>query len=387
MKTNNIEKTVLCSIAYDGIVEALHYLAIDDFVYYQDIFIELLRLNRQGKPLHSDFVREDLQEKFLDVEMATPVTNWKTYADQLKAEGSKRAIKLKLAKAQTLLDEDDTDEAKSLIASCLINNSRRINIVNFNTVEASDTELICQDFMPLPRGSVTIISAAGSTGKTWIALHLQNVAAQRNLRSFGWYSEDSAGVLKNRLNAVNKMRYSSKNDLLDVCDDSPIPICRRNKDGLFYTDKCYELQMMMSKYDLVVIDPLVNFIGSARENENDDMTFFMQPFIRTAKINNISIVFLHHSRKNSEDGQNKVRGAGAITNAARTAYEVEKIYKQKKLDETKKSQRVIRLTKDNLGAYRQFGGFERELTITPDTDFIAKSTNDDAKIEFAHMAI
>lgn len=382
MNIANIERTMLSSIMFDNNIDILDFLNIDDFMYYDDIFRELLKLKHQKKPLHRDFIGEEFGEKLLDIEMQNPVTNWRVYADSLKNASYKRMLKKQFIKAAELIDEDRMDEVKQILSNS-ITPVKRLSPRNFSMIEAQEPDFICTDFMPLPRGAVSIISAAGSTGKTWIALHLQNIAAQKNLRSLGWYSEDSAEVLKGRLDTINKMRYFENNALCDVLDSSPIPITRKGKEGLFLSDKCYELMQTMKNYDLVIIDPLVNFLGAAGENNNDEITFFLQPFIKTAKDYDLAIVFLHHSKKNSEDGSNKVRGASAITNSARIAYEVEKIFKGKKLDETKKSHRIIKLTKDNLGAYRHFGGFEREFTVTPDSDFgIKYKINDEPQYNF-----
>jgi RecA-family ATPase len=95
----------------------------------------------------------------------------------------------------------------------------------------------------------------------------------------------------------------------------------------------------------------------------------MQPFMDWAREENICIVFLHHSRKNNDDSmKSSARGAGAFVDAARTVYQIDKIYTNKHtgvLDMDNAHMREFMLTKDNYGAIRLLNDFKVQREITP----------------------
>ena len=84
----------------------------------------------------------------------------------------------------------------------------------------------------------------------------------------------------------------------------------------------------------------------------------MQLFTDWANKENKTIIFIHHSTKNTTQS----RGASAFVDAVRTVYELDKI-KDKDGNIKESSKRIVKLTKDNYGISNILKrySFEREL--------------------------
>ncbi|MDQ7021661.1 MAG: hypothetical protein Q9M91_07655 [Candidatus Dojkabacteria bacterium] len=80
------------------------------------------------------------------------------------------------------------------------------------------------------------------------------------------------------------------------------------------------------------------------ENNNSSARRFMQLFTDWANKENKTIIFIHHSTKNTTQS----RGASAFVDAVRTVYELDKV-RDKEGNVKESNKRVVKLTKDNYG--------------------------------------
>jgi replicative DNA helicase len=136
----------------------------------------------------------------------------------------------------------------------------------------------------------------------------------------------------------------------------------------------HDLKKVFDPYDLIILDPLIAFFGGD-ENNNGHARYFMQLFTEYAGKTGKTIIFIHHSTKGTAGS----RGAGAIVDAARLHYEVDRIKdKEGKIDGKKYHMRLIRLAKDNYNAGAILKASEVERQIFPD-----KEQSD--KIGFTHL--
>jgi len=164
----------------------------------------------------------------------------------------------------------------------------------------------------IPDSSITILSAAPSQFKTWlafdVAIHVahgnplfdQFETKQRNVLIID--EESNVGLLRERLK------------LLGITDDSPIAIA--SKGGFKLTKKNANSLVAYCKQHnigLVIFDSLTRF-HNGNENDAKDMSVVMGNFMELTKAD-LAVVLIHHNRKpafGSSGGANEMRGSGDI---------------------------------------------------------------------------
>ena len=185
-------------------------------------------------------------------------------------------------------------------------------------VQATMPEFYLRDFLPLPKQAITLISASGGSGKSFLCLQLamRLINSGEAKRVLLWLSEDPAGVSRYRacelLKEVEGISIGD-NDFtgLDVIDEPPT-------DSNFLNPKFSE---NLKDYDVVFIDPLIAFFRGD-ENNNSQARLFMNMINRAAKENNQTFVVVHHSTKPMKDQESRTRGASAFIDAVRLCYEL-----------------------------------------------------------------
>ena len=98
----------------------------------------------------------------------------------------------------------------------------------------------------------------------------------------------------------------------------------------------------------------------------------MQLFTEFAGKTNKTVLFIHHSTKGTAGS----RGAGAIVDAARLHYEVDRVRnKDKEIDDSKSHMRLIRIAKDNYnaGAILKSNEVERQIFPNKNTSVSGRS--------------
>ena len=385
----NLEVTILSSFIYN---ESINTPIINPDVFYnpihKSIYQTILSLTKIGVSIDEVLIKNHLINKLkIDVDTveqhllriltATPTLSINNYVNILEDLRKKRDIKTTLLKLnQELLENKSANELESSLLSYTerITNESSIELFKMSPasfIQAKDFDFITKNFIPVPKKTVTIFSAGGGTGKTSLLLQLAMHYLYENQddKAFCWLSEDPLGLTKHRLNNVISGLYNKGHKTLDrliLSEDLTFPILIEINRSMNINPLFYKMKLILKDFRLIILDPLIAFFGGD-ENNNAHAKLFMQLFTKWAAEEDKTIIFIHHSTKNTSQS----RGASAFVDAARAVYEIEKIKDENGM-ELDTALRKISLTKDNYRASKYFGGFSKKIQVFPSDDIVNK---------------
>lgn len=384
----DIEKSVLSSILFspDSMDEIATKLKPNDFYLpaHRDIFEAMVLLHEKDIPIDEDFLIKKSQKTLnqdvlIGILSANPISNVNGYVREIKSLSVRRQIQnfaleiQKNADNQNVGNDDIFELLKEKEEQIRIDGIVSINKNSVINIKEKEPEFYCKEWLPIPKGTITMISAPGGTGKTWliVQLALRFIIENPTKKVFLWLSEDLESIIKHRMNSICSSILDTPLDNrfinIHTTDSFPTPLIERSKGTPKISSRFNQIKAELKDYDLVVLDPLLAFYGGD-ENDNSEARIFMQPFMNWAKNTDKSIIFLHHSAKSiTQNSNNKSRGAGAFVDASRVCYEMNKIYKKdnQTLEGTKSHLRDIKLSKDNYGAIKYLKNFNNTRHITP----------------------
>ena len=385
----SLETTILSSFIFN---EEMNPPVINPDIFYnpihKSIYQTILALNKQGASIDEVLIKNHLINKLkIDVDnaeqyllrilTATPTLSIDSYVNILEDLRKKRDIKTTLLKLnQELLENKSANELESSLLSYTekITNKSSTELFKMTPasfIEAKDSDFITKEFIPVPKKTVTIFSAGGGTGKTSLLLQLamHYLHENPNDKAFCWLSEDPLGLTKHRLNRVISGLYPKGNETLHrliLSEDLTFPTLLEINRSMSINPLFYKMKLMLKDFKLIILDPLIAFFGGD-ENNNAQAKLFMQLFTKWAAEEDKTIIFIHHSTKNTSQS----RGASAFVDAARAVYEIEKI-KDEDGKEVDTALRKVSLTKDNYRASKHFGGFSKKIQVFPTDDTVNK---------------
>lgn len=379
----SFERAILSSIVFDPASLKRIDIHPDDFYLHahKNIYEAMTALDNDDQPIDEEFLRIWLSQRkqfdervMMEILTANPISNVIEYVRAIKEYAQKRALwqlGINLQKQDFIKPSDGIDMIESALKSITqMRVGTGIEMVSLLDVEDRDIDFILKNWLPFPKGVVSMIGAPGGTGKSWGALQVANRFIDENPYSKAavWLSEDQPATSKGRHKAIST---EVMNNIHSNYRNVHIPKERPKQlivDGKFDHHTFYRMRQSLKGYDLVILDPLRAFFGGD-ENSNSDANLFMAPFQDWAAEDDIVIIFVHHSRKNDDEGfKSNIRGASAFVDACRLVYEMSKIYKNHRtgeLDMDRAHERMFTMTKDNLGAMRLLGDFKAYRHITP----------------------
>lgn len=236
-------------------------------------------------------------------------------------------------------------------------------------VTRQDASFILENFLPIPKHAVTLLSASGGTGKTRLSL----LMADKHIQDTGeivalWLTEDYPGQVRATFDDMVEVGLANKNSLskMMLIINEPPQLAKREQ-GIFKAN--YEAinaigeTLITQGVTFAVFDPLLAFYGG-NENDNSEARVFIQTFATWANKAEITSLIIHHSNK---DGAS--RGATAFHDGVRARYELTvpmlddgEVNK----DLMAKGFRVATLKKDNWGIRKplwKLSDGEDEITL------------------------
>lgn len=391
-----LEASILSSIIFDpSLLEKYGSKLNSDLFYlpsHKNIFEVILDLYKNNKVIDEEIILDKLgkehEDDLLNVLAKNPLSSLTEYIKILQNYANKRKIyNFSLDIVDSLKDNTDAIELQAKISNFnenIIKNSsfEILEINNIDEIEDRDVEFICKEWLPVPIRTVSLITAPGGTGKSWLVLQFAIRAIQegRVKKAFLWLSEDPKEITKNRFNKifekVLKFDDESIKRKIDISDSQTIQFLYEDQKRVVVSPLFPHFKAKMQKYDLIILDPLIAFFG-AEENNNSQARKFMQLFTDWANKENKTIIFVHHSTKNTTQS----RGASAFVDAVRTVYELDKV-RNKKGAVIKSNMLTIKLTKDNYGISKKLDGFvvEREIFPNQNKIFIERHYEEKGKI-------
>ncbi len=376
----DIEKAILSTILFDNTtidkIEAI--LKYDDFYhpFHQKIYKVMLSLKEKELPIDEVFIQEQLKNEFdeslfIEIMTTTPVSMLDVYSKDLKKLATKRKLELFLNKKKAeLIDKDDIEilnELEQEIKNFQNNSIDKFTLNDFNNVENKEIEFLLKDSLPIPKKAVTLLSARGGAGKSWLALQIAlKVINQTNKKIFAWLSEDPLFATKKRaeliidkiLNTNQKLSFFAKYFKYLGSETRPFHIVEYNYKQKQINSMFYKLKNTLKDFELIIIDPLIAFYGGD-ENNNSQAREFMNLLTEWADKEDKAILVIHHNNKSVEGG---IRGASAFVDAVRLHYELLSPDKENPLPN---GYRTIKIQKDNWGVERIIGKKEIDIQVFP----------------------
>lgn len=410
----NLEASLLCSLIYNTENSTLS-IQPDIFanIIYKQIFNAILSLDQQDIPRDEVVIRDYLISHMrVDKEEAesnlgliltfSPASDINHLIKRLREFKKVRDVKNALLSIhQDITNGKSADE----IEGALLRYGEKVaaessfelfSMHQVSGIKATEPEFACKDFIPIPKKTVTIFSAGGGTGKTFLILQLamRYLNEHPSEKAFLWLSEDDIGIAKERLNKITNVVYSAgkfTHNRMFITADPTFHAIKDDNRSIKSNPLFFKMKMILRDVKFIVLDPLIAFYGGD-ENNNSHARVFMQMFTQWAAEEDKIIIFIHHATKNTTQS----RGASAIVDAARAVYEVDKI-KDTTGKEIVTSKRIVNLTKDNYRASKYFGGFSKEIVVFPPEDISTilqpprydirkKDYAPVEKIDFPHMS-
>ncbi len=373
----NIEATLLSSIIYDPALLEKYTSKINKKLFFlplhQNIIDVVLKLYEADKLIDEEIIKNklgpQLENDLIYILTKNPVSGLDDYLEILQDYAMKRDMQTLAYDITKSLQSNVSGlelQAKVTNLTEKINSSNQLEILeinNISNIEDKEVDFICKSWLPIPVRTVSLVTAPGGTGKSWFVLQLaiRAIQEQKIKKAFLWLSEDPKEISKNRFNKIYekvvKLTDESIKSKIDISDSPTIQFLYDDQRKVEVSPLFSHFKAKLQEYDLIILDPLIAFYGTD-ENNNSSARRFMQLFTDWANKENKTIIFIHHSTKNTTQS----RGASAFVDAVRTVYEIDKI-RDKEGNEKDTHKRLIKLTKDNygIGSILESYSVEREL--------------------------
>jgi len=402
----DIERAILNSILFNSLNlnQIQNILNETDFYlpFHQIVFETIKNLIKEKDFIDEYILKEELNKRkkyderlFLEIIATTPIELVDEYAKIIKELAIKRRLELFLKKNSINIAERNTFEIIEALKNELENinkeNYDKFELADFSIVEDRDIEFILKDFLPIPKKAVTLLSARGGAGKSWLILQLAlKFINQTNKKAFAWLSEDPLFETKKRAKKIiNEILINHKDTkYFDInntiyknfkylgSNTRPFHFIEYQYKNKEINPLFYKLKHTLKDFDFIILDPLIAFFG-ADENNNSQAREFMNLLAEWADKEDKAILVVHHNNKSTTGG---IRGASAFVDAVRLQYELitnDNNDKKNNQEVLPDGYRKLIIKKDNWGVERMLNKKRIDIQILKNDDtFIERIENE-----------
>ena len=319
---------------------------------HRDIFTIIKEHYNSNKTIDlTNFADTEFKDYMLELmDLPAGLINVDKYIQDIKENSLKRKTIEKLNEIKNQAYNKDFQDIKANILEFSIdlsrNSIRKFEFKFPSQITSKKTTFLLRDFVPLPLGAVTMISAKGGSGKSALALQIVLRAANAKIKTFAWLSEDPDYTTKYRIEKIAEFtQIQIKDNYISLCDQKPFQILVKKNKAISVNPIMYDFVTACKEFQIVILDPLIAFYGGD-ENDNSEARQFMDLLTEWAKKEDKAIILIHHQTKYMN--VSIARGAGAFVDAVRAQYSIEKV---------KDDDKYIKITieKDNWGIKNFFG--------------------------------
>ena len=210
----------------------------------------------------------------------------------------------------------------------------RPKLINPATVEKKEIEYFWEN--KIPRGAISVLAGMQGKGKTFVSTYLTAHATTGNDWADGtkcpkgsvlffYGEEDIARVYRSRLEAqgaiLDRIRFLDGMEILKggkVTGEKDVSI-----KNVEYIRQAIEDTKKQTGFPvvLVVIDPISNYWGGIKENDNAEVRGGLKPIQRLAEETEAVFLLIHHTGKTTrENSVHQLLGATALSAVARTVW-------------------------------------------------------------------
>jgi len=395
----DIERGILSGLLTDfSEINEVEFLKPDDFylAFHQEVFKTMLE-NKNNEFFDELILKDILQNRnlfdenmYLELLATTPFADLKSYAKIIKEYSLKRKLNILLKQKEILLKDKNVFELIEDLKQQIdeLEKTETFSTFNFYTlgsVEDRDIEFLLKDFIPIPKKAVTLLSARGGSGKSWLALNLATRLTNEDQKVFAWLSEDPNFATKKRFKKLffdvlmqdgefisNKLKHFDfpqydKFFKFLGSETRPFHFIEYDFKSKKINPLFYQFKQALKDFDVIILDPLIAFYGGD-ENNNSQAREFMNLLTEWADKEDKAIIVIHHNNKSIDGG---IRGASAFVDAVRLHYELI-VPKKDENNQIPDTHRILRLMKDNWGV-RRFFGEEKTIQVFPKFEKIEKN--------------
>lgn len=271
--------------------------------------------SRNGYAPESQSLKKNFQLKETKLQKTKPaangLSNKKFFKDQIMNDD----IKL-----DNQNPEIGKDEWQSLIFR-LLPNDELLTCIPLSDIKKKEQEWIWKN--RIPKGTLTIVEGDGGRGKSTIIADI----CSRLSTGIRLPDDDTERppmkilllVAEDDPNSVLRPRFETHEANLFNIHIETQAMTLNTKGILAITEA-----VITRKYDLIVIDPIVSFLGQRIDmNKSNDVRSIMGPLISLSRETGCTIIVVRHFNK-SRDGLASQRGAGSVDfrNAARSVLQI-----------------------------------------------------------------
>jgi len=383
----DIEKAILNTIIQDNSQFDLisNILNSNDFYkpFHQIVFKFINQILKEKGFVDEYILKEKLEKEkkldesdFIEIIATIPIENITEYAKIVKELALKRRLELLLKKNSINIAEKNTFELIEALKNELEyiekDNIDKFELKTFNKVENKDIEFILKNYLPIPKKAVTLLSAKGGAGKSWLVLQLAlKYINQTGKKVFAWLSEDPDFATKKRAEKILNEILINHNDTkyFDInhpiynnfaylgSETRPFHLIEYDYSKKQINPLFYKLKNTLKEYEFIILDPLIAFFGGD-ENNNSQAREFMNLLTEWADKEDKAILVVHHNNKSITGG---IRGASAFVDAVRLQYEL--LTNSDKENSLPNGYRKIKIQKDNWGVEKILNKKEVDIQI------------------------